>query len=161
MSKMLLQFSVSFRNFFFSCFLASAVFMIFSSFPNKYIQVIIVKNEEGGNSVSTVVLRGSTDSILDDLERAVDDGVNTYKVIYIEYSKSVLSNGLVMICLYDYGQIVVLKLVLGVCVIFHISAFLILFCQAMCRDSRIVPGAAATEIELAKRVKEFSYKETG
>ena len=31
----------------------------------------------------------------------------------------------------------------------------------MCRDSRIVPGAAATEIELAKRVKEFSYKETG
>ncbi|GMY14240.1 T-complex protein 1 subunit theta [Fagus crenata] len=75
------------------------------------VRVIIVKNEEGGNSVSTVVLRGSTDSILDDLERAVDDGVNTYK--------------------------------------------------AMCRDSRIVPGAAATEIELARRVKEFSYKETG
>ncbi|KAL9259785.1 T-complex protein 1 subunit theta-like protein [Drosera capensis] len=73
--------------------------------------VTIVKNEEGGNSVSTVVLRASTDSILDDLERAVDDGVNTYK--------------------------------------------------AMCRDSRIVPGAAATEIELAKRVKEFSFKETG
>ncbi|TKY46197.1 T-complex protein 1 subunit theta [Spatholobus suberectus] len=32
---------------------------------------------------------------------------------------------------------------------------------AMCRDSRIVPGAAATEIELAKRVKDFSFKETG
>jgi T-complex protein 1 subunit theta len=74
-------------------------------------RVTIVRNEEGGNSVSTVVLRGSTDSILDDIERAVDDGVNTYK--------------------------------------------------AMCRDSRIVPGAAATEIELAKRVKEFSFKETG
>lgn len=44
-------------------------------------QVAIVKNEGGGNSISTVVLRGSTDSILDDLERAVDDGVNTYKVI--------------------------------------------------------------------------------
>ncbi|XP_029128194.1 T-complex protein 1 subunit theta [Cajanus cajan] len=44
------------------------------------VRVIIVKNEEGGNSVATVVLRGSTDSILDDLERAVDDGVNTYKV---------------------------------------------------------------------------------
>lgn len=39
-----------------------------------------MKNEEGGNTVATVVLRGSTDSILDDLERAVDDGVNTYKV---------------------------------------------------------------------------------
>ncbi|KAL8167155.1 hypothetical protein V2J09_008654 [Rumex salicifolius] len=73
--------------------------------------VTIVKNEEGGNSVSSVVLRGSTDSILDDLERAVDDGVNTYK--------------------------------------------------SMCRDSRIVPGAAATEIELAKKLKEFSFKETG
>lgn len=34
-------------------------------------------------------------------------------------------------------------------------------CQAMCRDSRIVPGAAATEIELARRLKEFSFKETG
>lgn len=75
------------------------------------VRVTIVRNEEGGNSISTVVLRGSTDSILDDLERAVDDGVNTYK--------------------------------------------------AMCRDSRIIPGAAATEIELARKLKEFSFKETG
>ncbi|XP_047944554.1 T-complex protein 1 subunit theta-like [Salvia hispanica] len=74
-------------------------------------RVTIVKNEQGGNSISTAVLRGSTDSILDDLERAIDDGVNSYK--------------------------------------------------AMCRDSRTVPGAAATEIELAKRLKEFSLKETG
>ncbi|KAH0983053.1 hypothetical protein GBA52_010230 [Prunus armeniaca] len=74
------------------------------------VRVTVVKNEEGGNSVSTVLLRGSTDSILDDLGRAVDDGVNTYK--------------------------------------------------AMCKDSHIVPGAAATEIELAKRVKEFSFTET-
>ena len=36
-----------------------------------------------------------------------------------------------------------------------------IFFQAMARDSRIVPGAAATEIELARRVKEFSFKETG
>ncbi|CAL5382130.1 unnamed protein product [Camellia sinensis] len=75
------------------------------------VRVTVVRNEEGGNSVCAVVLRGSTDSILDDLERAVDDGVNTYK--------------------------------------------------AMCRDSRIVPGAAASEIELARRLKEFSFKETG
>ncbi|CAB4273163.1 unnamed protein product [Prunus armeniaca] len=65
------------------------------------VKVTVVKNEEGGNSVSTVLLRGSTNNILDDLGRAVDDGVNTYK--------------------------------------------------AMCKDSRIVPIAAATEIELAKR----------
>ncbi|CAL5380517.1 unnamed protein product [Camellia sinensis] len=75
------------------------------------VRVTVVRNEEGGNSVCAVVLRGSPDSILDDLERAVDDGVNTYK--------------------------------------------------AMCRDSRIVPGAAASEIELARRLKEFSFKETG
>ncbi|XP_062197666.1 T-complex protein 1 subunit theta-like [Phragmites australis] len=75
------------------------------------VRVTVVKNEEGGNAVATVVLRGSTDSILDDLERAVDDGVNTYK--------------------------------------------------SMCRDSRIIPGAAATEIELARRLKEFSLKATG
>jgi len=31
----------------------------------------------------------------------------------------------------------------------------------MCRDSGMVPGAAATEIELARRLKEFSFKETG
>lgn len=44
-----------------------------------------MRNEEGGNSISTVVIRGSTDSILDDLERAVDDGVNTYKVLFKIY----------------------------------------------------------------------------
>ncbi|KAF7087552.1 hypothetical protein CFC21_090732 [Triticum aestivum] len=73
--------------------------------------VTVVQNEGGGNSVATFVLRGSTDSILDDLERAVDDGVNTYK--------------------------------------------------CMCRDSRIIPGDAATEVELAKKLKQFSLKETG
>ncbi len=29
--------------------------------------------------MATVVLRSSTEQLLDDLERAVDDGVNTYK----------------------------------------------------------------------------------
>ncbi|CAL5380515.1 unnamed protein product [Camellia sinensis] len=33
--------------------------------------------------------------------------------------------------------------------------------QLMMVDSCIVPGAAATEIELARRLKEFSFKETG
>ncbi|KAL2455427.1 T-complex protein 1 subunit theta [Forsythia ovata] len=83
------------------------------------IRVTVVKNEQGGNSVSTIVLRGSTDSILDDLERAVDDGVNTYKLKFPDQE-----NGLA-------------------------------------EDSRIIPGAAATEIELARRLKEFSFRETG
>jgi hypothetical protein len=35
----------------------------------------------GGGRVATVVLRASTDNLLDDLERAIDDGVNNYKVL--------------------------------------------------------------------------------
>ena len=35
--------------------------------------------EAASGSVATVVLRSSTEQLLDDLERAVDDGVNTYK----------------------------------------------------------------------------------
>ncbi|GKF84381.1 T-complex protein 1 subunit theta-like protein, partial [Tanacetum coccineum] len=32
--------------------------------------------------------------------------------------------------------------------------------KALCRDSRIVPGAGATEIEIARLLKEFAFKET-
>lgn len=74
-------------------------------------KVTVIQNETGGNLVATIVVRGSTDSLLDDIERAVDDGVNSYK--------------------------------------------------AMCKDARVVPGAGATEVELAKRLKEFGRKETG
>lgn len=87
-----------------------------------------------------MVLRGSTDSILDDLERAVDDGVNTYKVtcMHIVCSPNDYQSSYMML----------------------ISCYALCF-QAMCKDSRTVPGAAATEIELARRLKEFSFKETG
>ncbi|CAH3178137.1 unnamed protein product [Porites lobata] len=61
------------------------------------------KREE--TAVSTVVIRGSTENIMDDIERAVDDGVNTFK--------------------------------------------------ALTRDDRFVPGAGATEIELAKLISSF------
>lgn len=39
--------------------------------------------QQGSNlgQISTVVLRGSTDQMLDDIERAVDDGVNSYKLL--------------------------------------------------------------------------------
>ena len=40
------------------------------------VKVIIVKNEQGGNLVLTVLLRESTNSILDDLEKALEDGLN-------------------------------------------------------------------------------------
>lgn len=38
-----------------------------------------IAQEAAAGSVATVVLRSSTEQLLDDLERAVDDGVNTYK----------------------------------------------------------------------------------
>lgn len=52
--------------------------------------------------MATIVLRGSTIQTLDDVERAVDDGVNTIK--------------------------------------------------NMCKDKRLLPGAGATEISLAKKI---------
>ena len=39
------------------------------------------KHEEEDGAISTIVLPGSTDNLMDDIERAVDDGVNTFKVL--------------------------------------------------------------------------------
>lgn len=56
--------------------------------------------------VSTVVIRGSTENYMDDIERAIDDGVNTFKGIT--------------------------------------------------RDGRFLPGAGATEIELAAQLSTYA-----
>ena len=37
--------------------------------------------EKEESAVSTIVVRGSTDNIMDDIERAVDDGINTFRTI--------------------------------------------------------------------------------
>lgn len=42
---------------------------------------IVLQQDSSLGSISTVVLRGSTDQMLDDFERAVDDGVNSYKAL--------------------------------------------------------------------------------
>ncbi|KAL7289117.1 hypothetical protein TKK_0017063 [Trichogramma kaykai] len=70
--------------------------------------VVVFKLENQESRISTVIIRGSTDNYMDDIERAIDDGVNTYK--------------------------------------------------ALTRDGRCVPGAGATEIELATKL--MSYAET-
>lgn len=57
------------------------------------------------SKMATIVLRGATQNLLDDLERAVDDGVNVLK--------------------------------------------------SLLKDGRLVPGAGATEVELAKRVEAY------
>lgn len=39
----------------------------------------IFSREEEDNRIATIVLRGSTNNLLDDAERAINDGVNTIK----------------------------------------------------------------------------------
>lgn len=42
---------------------------------------VVVKQEDATSNVSTVVIRGATDNAMDDVERAVDDGINGYKAL--------------------------------------------------------------------------------
>ncbi|XP_033338503.1 chaperonin containing TCP1 subunit 8 [Megalopta genalis] len=69
---------------------------------------IVVKFMINGKEsrISTVIIRGSTDNYMDDIERAIDDGVNTFKGIT--------------------------------------------------RDGRFLPGAGATEIELASQLVTYA-----
>ncbi len=43
-------------------------------------QCVVLRQDASVGSVSSVVLRGATEGQLDDVERAVDDGVNAFKV---------------------------------------------------------------------------------
>jgi len=70
--------------------------------------VVIFKMESTESKISTIVVRGATENYMDDIERAIDDGVNTYK--------------------------------------------------GLCRDGRLVAGAGAVEMELAKEVTSFGEK---
>ncbi len=39
--------------------------------------VCVTEREE--TAIATIIVRGATDNIMDDIERAIDDGVNTFK----------------------------------------------------------------------------------
>ena len=39
----------------------------------------ILDKEE--SAITTIMIRGSTDNIMDDMERAINDGVNTFKAL--------------------------------------------------------------------------------
>lgn len=41
--------------------------------------IVVFRNEGKDSRIATIVIRGSTDNYMDDIERAIDDGVNTYK----------------------------------------------------------------------------------
>jgi len=66
--------------------------------------IVVFKNNDNNanNNISTVVLRASSKNILDDQERAINDGVNVYR--------------------------------------------------SLCRDPRLLPGGASTEMELAAQL---------
>ncbi|EEA23042.1 T-complex protein 1 subunit theta [Talaromyces marneffei ATCC 18224] len=75
---------------------------------------VTVFRQEDANTVTrtaTIVLRGATQNHLDDVERAIDDGVNAVK--------------------------------------------------AITKDPRLVPGAGATELQLAERISAFADKTPG
>lgn len=42
---------------------------------------VVLQQDASMGSISTLVLRGSTEGFLDDVERAVDDGINSYKAL--------------------------------------------------------------------------------
>ena len=75
-------------------------------------RVTVLRQEAAERTrTATIVLRGATANHLDDLERSLDDGINTVRNLF--------------------------------------------------RDGRLVPGAGATEIELARRVAEYGEKTPG
>jgi T-complex protein 1 subunit theta len=74
-------------------------------------KTIVFKQEKEKSQISTIILRGATDNILDELERAVDDGVNVFK--------------------------------------------------ALTKDTRLVAGAGAIEMEICKGVTEFAEQKSG
>ena len=74
-------------------------------------RVTVFRQENEKTRTATIVVRGATTNRMDDIERAIDDGVNVVKSIV--------------------------------------------------RDPRIIPGAGATEVELAKKVAELGEKTPG
>jgi T-complex protein 1 subunit theta len=73
--------------------------------------VTVFRQESESGKVASIILRSATKNVLDDLERTVNDGINTVKTL--------------------------------------------------CKDRRLLPGAGATDIALAQRLKKYGNTKTG
>ena len=73
--------------------------------------VTVFRQESDNGKVASIILRSATKNVLDDLERTVNDGINTVKTL--------------------------------------------------CKDRRLLPGAGATDIALAQRLKKYGNTKTG
>ena len=68
--------------------------------------VIFEHAPEGGNSkICTLALRAATENIMDDLERAVDDGVNNFKVLTrVSFTDTCVKSAIIDKYLSCFGQ---------------------------------------------------------
>ena len=67
-------------------FLLKVIFIYFKLLKFVFLgdtSVVIFKMEAAESKIATVVVRGATENYMDDIERAIDDGVNTYKGGYL------------------------------------------------------------------------------
>lgn len=54
--------------------------------------VVVFDRTDDVARVATIIIRGSSQSLMDDVERAVDDAVNTYKALARDGRVSSLNN---------------------------------------------------------------------
>jgi len=43
--------------------------------------VVFLWTESNKSPIATIIIRGATENLMDDIERAIDDGVNAYKAL--------------------------------------------------------------------------------
>lgn len=65
---------------------STVYYVCFTPFEEKFIAISVVSanptvSDSENSRIATIVLRGSTQNLMDDIERAIDDGVNTFKAL--------------------------------------------------------------------------------
>ena len=103
---------------------------------------LLAESEE--SAISTIIIRGSTDNLMDDMERALDDGINTFKAL-TKVHVSPFTDGHILLWFPQQH---------------HQLCMLCLAVTMFVQDGRLVAGAGAFEIELAKQLTSYSEAST-